>query len=372
MAQPRQGDMRREFVRVLRLADPADGGIHLALQMLQHLVACAPPPTAYAAACCRTGPRRAAAGRRPAHRCPPAHRPDGAGIAAIHFADEAQGQMQSARGLPARAGHAALQSASAPAPPHRESASATNSLIARTCPAAGGCGTPAAPRHSRARAQTIAAASAATSPCALQQPAARPPRRRAPAASAASSAGRQARAGIAFRSPAGRGCCPIQVRIADIDPGAQRRAQRHARDAQMQAPDEDELQRDVADHRGHGGARRRHRVVAGIEGGRDDAHQRHGGKPDAIGRQRLRRQRGRLRVERAMGEDRAHDGAGNGEEQRRRRAGSEAASAPRNGSAPHPIRRGRRCASRADISGSSTVPSAMPSTPSGNWLMRSA
>ena len=29
-------------------------------------------------------------------------------------------------------------------------------------------------------------------------------------------------------------------------------------------------------------------------------------------------------------------------------------------------------ASRADISGSSTVPNAMPSTPSGNWLMRSA
>ena len=29
-------------------------------------------------------------------------------------------------------------------------------------------------------------------------------------------------------------------------------------------------------------------------------------------------------------------------------------------------------ASRADISGSSTVPSAMPSTPSGSWSMRSA
>src|ERR1700761_5384960 len=38
MAQPRQGDMGREFVRVLRLADAADGGIHLALQMLQQVV----------------------------------------------------------------------------------------------------------------------------------------------------------------------------------------------------------------------------------------------------------------------------------------------------------------------------------------------
>src|SRR6185437_3355777 len=38
MAQARQGDVGGKFVRVLRLANATDGGIHLALQMLQQIV----------------------------------------------------------------------------------------------------------------------------------------------------------------------------------------------------------------------------------------------------------------------------------------------------------------------------------------------
>src|SRR5438874_12818345 len=36
--QPRQGDVRHELVRVLRLADLADGIVHLALQMFQQVI----------------------------------------------------------------------------------------------------------------------------------------------------------------------------------------------------------------------------------------------------------------------------------------------------------------------------------------------
>src|SRR6185437_11512165 len=44
MAQPRQGDMRGELVRILWLAQAADGAIHLALQVLQQIVpACRGP-----------------------------------------------------------------------------------------------------------------------------------------------------------------------------------------------------------------------------------------------------------------------------------------------------------------------------------------
>src|ERR1700727_636339 len=38
MAQPRQSDMGHELVGILRLADPADSGIHLAGEMLQQIV----------------------------------------------------------------------------------------------------------------------------------------------------------------------------------------------------------------------------------------------------------------------------------------------------------------------------------------------
>ena len=73
-------------------------------------------------------------------------------------------------------------------------------------------------------------------------------------------------------------------------------------------PDQHEFERDV-DHKGdQRDAHRRDRVVARIESGRDDPHQRHGGKSHAIGRQRQRRQRRRIRIERAMREHGPHDG----------------------------------------------------------------
>src|ERR1700722_1941998 len=44
MPEPRQRHMRDEFVLILRLADAADGAVHLALQMLQRLVLAHPRP----------------------------------------------------------------------------------------------------------------------------------------------------------------------------------------------------------------------------------------------------------------------------------------------------------------------------------------
>src|ERR1700678_518022 len=44
MPQPRQGHMGREFVRVLRLSDAADGIVHLALEMRQGFVRTRPNP----------------------------------------------------------------------------------------------------------------------------------------------------------------------------------------------------------------------------------------------------------------------------------------------------------------------------------------
>src|ERR1700722_10914391 len=38
MAQPRQRNVRGEFVGILRLADPTNGAIHLALQMIQQII----------------------------------------------------------------------------------------------------------------------------------------------------------------------------------------------------------------------------------------------------------------------------------------------------------------------------------------------
>ena len=44
MLEPRQCDMRGEFVRILRLADSADGVVDLALQMIQRRIVPHPRP----------------------------------------------------------------------------------------------------------------------------------------------------------------------------------------------------------------------------------------------------------------------------------------------------------------------------------------
>ena len=77
---------------------------------------------------------------------------------------------------------------------------------------------------------------------------------------------------------------------ADIDPGAQRGAQRHARPRPNAGPTQRPLStRYWLTMRGHRGARGGHRVVPGIESRRHDPHQRHRRKSHAISHQGQRR-----------------------------------------------------------------------------------
>ena len=161
------------------------------------------------------------------------------GVAAIHFADEAQGQMQLLARLPARAGHAALNQHDAlrhdsrdrqrHEQPHRASR-----------PSGRRRGTEAPRRHSRGWRRSCAPPAPRhryNGPAWHAAPSRAPSQAPLPVASAASRAGGKARTKIVSIASKAR-LLPNQVSIADIDPGAQRRAQRHARHAQMQAPDE--------------------------------------------------------------------------------------------------------------------------------------
>src|SRR5438067_10973186 len=66
MPQPRQGDVGHEFVPILGLPDTADGAIHLALEMVQHLM-------------------------------PPRRRPQGVGLFIAELADAMQLQLEGRR-----------------------------------------------------------------------------------------------------------------------------------------------------------------------------------------------------------------------------------------------------------------------------------
>ena len=182
-----------------------------------------------------------------------------------------------------------------------------------------------------------------------------------------------ARAGTSRRCASRPRAAPEPDQHADIDPGAERGAQRHARRRPRCRPQtSSKFQRDIdADRdarwrapasRCRGAHKRSTARSAPAQGGQARRH-----RPPAPWPETSRPRTSKS----AMREDAAHDGAGNqqkrGHEGQREQQASAAAAVLRGLRA-----RSSPCASRADISGSSTVPSAMPSTPSGSWLMRSA
>ena len=132
-----------------------------------------------------------------------------------------------------------------------------------------------------------------------------------------------------------------------------------------------DLERDIDRDRDRERLDRRHGIAAGEEGDGDAAHQHERQQADRIGRER---RGGGLRIGRGEGaahEQRAHDEIGHqqegdqaGHRQQQRELDRAVLRVARARSSP--------AAMRLAISGSSTVPAAMPITPIGSWLSRSA
>ena len=224
------------------------------------------------------------------------------GVAAIHFADEAQGQVQLLARLPARAGHTALDQHDGlrhrrPEWPEPRTVSSRQPSQRQTA---------AEQQHHRAIADPGAEDRRGQRRHIRQMPL-HHQRRRAraqPGAPAGGDAPPAATGGSARTNAVSMASSvwllPDQVRIATLiqAPSAVPSATPATPRCRPQTKSTfNAILATMAVTVARAGVMR---VVTGIEGGRHDPHQRHGRKPRAIGRQRQRGQRRGMGVERAM------------------------------------------------------------------------